>query len=309
MYLLALERAAGIAWDYHPDSATYATISDDITNNILSNTLMIFNNGYYVLSSLLGMSVVGITAMNMVFFSYTNVMIYRVHRDSSHYLPKGKAIWILCLLLLICNPYRLHLGTTMLKDSLIIMLFVFAVTNRFYGRLALIPVLAIFRTASLLYFSIFLRRKYIIAGGFFVLLTWLALGDIVTLLILDFNSHEMVFRGFDRVPTFQQYGLIGAIIRAFVWPILALSGGFMFVSPAPVYAIVSLGIFGGLAYMILMTGRVRILLSVYAVMMVFGILVTGFTSYLRYVYPLLVVTPLIAIQIAVAIGKSKVLKE
>ena len=74
------------------------------------------------------------------------------------------------------------------------MILVFAFTSRFYGRIALMPVLVIFRMASVLYFSIFLRRKYIIAGGVCVLLTWLVLGDIVTLLILDFNSNEMVFR-------------------------------------------------------------------------------------------------------------------
>jgi hypothetical protein len=304
--LLVVERAVGIGWDYHTDSVTYATKSDDISSAIYTDMLMIINNGYYVLSSFLGMSVIGITAMNMILFSYTNVMIYRVHRDSSRFLFKGKTVWILCLFILLCNPYRVHLGTTMLKDSVIIMLLVYAFTNGLYSRLVLMPVLVLFRMASPLYFLILLKRNYTLAGGACILLIWAILGDVVTMLILDFNSNEMVFRDFDRVPTFQDFGLAGAVARAFVWPFLALSGTFSLISPAPAFAIISIGIFGGLAYMILMTGKFRVSLSVYAVMMVFAILVTGFGTYLRYVYPILVLMPLMAIQAAGAIKQADI---
>lgn len=305
LYLLLMERSIGIGWDFHPDSVTYATKSSEIASAVYGGTLPFFNNGYYVLSSILGMNIFVITFMNMLFFSYTNVMIYRIHKSASKFIKRGKTIWILCLLLLICNPYRMHLATTMLKDSLIIMLLVFAFSNKTFSKIIMLPFLSLFRIVSIAYFSIFFKRIYVFLGISFVLLLWAILGDIVNVLILKFNSVEMVFRDFDRIPTFQDQGIIGAIMRSIIWPILAFTGGFVFLSPDPAYAIVSSGIFASLFYMILMTGRVHISLSAYATMMLFGILVTGFTSYLRYVYPIIVVLPLIAIQSKAIINMKK----
>ena len=303
--LLVMERAVGIGWNYHADSVTYATLSDQMSSNIYNgNRWMLFNNGYYVISSFLGMSIVGITIMNMIIFSYTNVMIYRVHRDASRFLSKGKPIWILCLLLLLCNPYRIHLGTTMLKDSLIIMFLVYALSNKASARVALMPILAVFRIASLIYFIIFLRRKYILIGAVCALLIWMVLWDALNVIILDFNSSEMQFREFDRVLTFQDLGVAGALIRGIVWPLLAFSGAYVLLSPAAPFMMVYVGIFGGLVYIKLMTGRIYVPLSVYAVMVVFGVLVTGYTSYLRYVYPVLVLAPLIVVQATTVINRS-----
>jgi hypothetical protein len=307
--LLVLERGAGIGWDYHPDSVTYATLSDSVWQSISDNNLlMLFNNGYYVLCSFLGMSIIGITIMNMIIFSYTNVMIFRIHRDASRFFSNGNSIWLLCLALLICNPYRVHLGTTMLKDSLIIMLLVYAFTNQNFVRTIMVPILALFRLASILYFSIFFKRKYIIWGGVLALLIWAILGEVITNQILYFNSSSMQLRAFDTVPNFQSFGLVGAILRAILWPIFALSGAFVFLSPAPAYMMVAIGIYFGLAYTILMIGRVRVPLAVYGVMMLFGLMVTGYTSYLRYVYPILVLTPLIIIQAAAVIERNKVIR-
>ena len=44
----ALERFLGIPWDFHPDAETYATSSNFIAYNVLSNPIEIFNNAHYV---------------------------------------------------------------------------------------------------------------------------------------------------------------------------------------------------------------------------------------------------------------------
>ena len=143
----------------------------------------------------------------------------------------------------------------MLKDSLIIMLLVYAFTNQNFVRAIMVPVLALFRLASILYFSIFFKRKYILWGGVLALLIWAILGEVITNQILYFNSSSMQLRAFDTVPNFQNFGLMGAILRAILWPIFALSGAFVFLSPAPAYMMVAIGIYFGLAYTLLMIGR------------------------------------------------------
>ena len=41
------------------------------------------------------------------------------------------------------------------------------------------------------------------------------------------NQVDMTFREFDNVPNFFQYGVLGAVFRAIIWPFLFLTGLFI----------------------------------------------------------------------------------
>lgn len=115
---LIFERAIGIEWDFHPDSVTYATTSHEISKNILNEGIgSAINNSYYFICSILEQSITAIIAMNMIFFALTNLVILRLHVKFTGDINLAKYSLLLLLLL---NPYRMHLATTMLKDTLII---------------------------------------------------------------------------------------------------------------------------------------------------------------------------------------------
>ena len=61
--LLAIERSAGMGWDFHPDSVTYATDSISVASQIYESQYFseLFNNGYYVVAALLAQNILLIT--------------------------------------------------------------------------------------------------------------------------------------------------------------------------------------------------------------------------------------------------------
>jgi len=288
--LLGIERAVGIGWDFHPDSVTYATTSGDVYESIVENWLGLFNNGYYVLAYLLGESIVAITFMNMLVFALTNGLIYKSIREKSHY-PITSAL----MLLLLLNPYRVHLSTTLLKDTMIIFLVVLVVISTNANRA--IPIVSLFmlRIASPLYLIILVPRRLLFYGFLAVSLLIAFYWDAAFNRILEFNEQEMRLRDFDSIPTFQEFGFFGAVLRGIFWSLLSVSGVFALVSPAPAYVPVAIGSVMTLLFIKKATGSFKIPLQLLIVTSIFGVMVTGFTAYIRYIYPVLVAWPLIVI--------------
>lgn len=288
--LLGVERAVGIGWDFHPDSVTYATFSEEAYVSIVENRLGLFNNGYYVLSYFMGQSVIAITAMNMVVFALTNGLIYKTINEKSYY-PVGRAL----LLLLLLNPYRAHLSTTMLKDTLIIFFVILFVGSPFVTRAFSFLSMIALRVASPLYLIMFIPRRYIFYAGLIALTLMIVFWDVVAGRILEFNDLEMQLRDFDRIPTFQEFGIWGSVLRAIIWSLLAFSGTFVLLSPAPEFIPVAIGSIMILIFIKKATGSYKIPLQLLFVTSMFGVMVTGYTAYIRYIYPILVAWPLIAV--------------
>lgn len=288
--VLGAERAVGIGWDFHPDSVHYATSSEEAYISIVDNWAGVFNAGYYVLSYFLGQSVVAITLMNMILFALTNGFIYKSIKDQSPY-----PISAYLLLLLLLNPYRIHLSTTMLKDTLIIFLMILLVRSSFATCTVSFLSLVVLRVASPVYLITLIPRRFI----FYIALAGLALmaafWDTVFGRILEFNEQEMQLRDFDRIPTFQELGFWGSIIRGITWSLLALSGTFALISPAPAFIPVAIGSVMTLVFLKKATGSYKIPLQLLIATSIFGVMVTGFTSYIRYIYPILVAWPLIVV--------------
>jgi hypothetical protein len=289
--LLCIERVVGIGWDYHPDSVFYATHSDEIYFNIVDDWLKVFNNGYYVVVHFLSQSVIVTTLMNMTAYSMTNAILYKTIKENSKY-----KIDFLLLMLLLFNPYRLHLSTTMLKDTLIILMMVLLVRGGIKTRAMSFFGLVLIRVASPIYIIALIPRRiflYLIPA---VLAVIYIMWPYVVLRVLEFNSQLMQFREFDNIPTFQDLGLLGAIIRGVVWSILGLSGVFAIVSPSPEFILVAIGPVITLIFIKKATGTYNIPLELLAAASIFGVMVTGYSSYIRYIYPLIVVWPIIAMK-------------
>ena len=293
---LAIERIAGIPWDFHPDSITYATLADDTVRSILAQSYFsILNNGYYFWASLLGMSVFWMTTANIIMFASTNVALFRFHE---RYCINGQASarWLIALSLLMVNPYRLHLATTALKDTMILLIVVLMALGRRRVTPWLLPFLLALRVASAFYLLIKLKRNQLFQLLFVAILASLFFANELSDRLLDFNAADMQFREFDKIPNFRPLGLFGTLARAVTWPALAITGTFAVVSPALAFFPVAIGSITNQIYCRLATGRFAAPLAVLVPMAIIAALVTGYTAYIRYAYPLLAVLPIVAVQ-------------
>lgn len=290
LIFLLLERLVGIDWDFHPDSVTYATTSLMVADNIRQSGMVgLPNNAYYLIAAFFDESIFLITTYNLVLFSLTNILIAKAHWQ---FRPTSQGKITFFLLILLFNPYRIHLATTMLKDTSIIFLLVLVASSIRFSFFAWLP-LFLLRVMSLVYGLALLKIrhiKFLIFPAFLVILFFS--GQIQEQLISS-NETEMQFRDFDIVPSFAELGLLGLILRSFLWPMFVLSGSFILVSPSIAYFPVSLGCITTQIYCFRFFKMPGYTLGIFIPMVLLAAVVTGFTSYIRYVYPLTIIIPLI----------------
>lgn len=293
---LAGERLLGIGWDFHPDAVTYVENSSLVTEAVLDDWTAVFNNLYYVIVELLDANVGLVISTNILLFGLANVQLWKCHLHLMAAEKKSGAnraeFSIVIFALILLNPYRIHLSTTMLKDTLIIYLLISSFVSR--NIIAAFLLFAL-RKASLIYSIMMVPRRY---------LNLVCLGGILFFLFNHeyFISHldlmhntEMQFRDFDRVPPFSELGSFGILVRGIVWPLLALTGFFVALSPSFEMLLLALGSIFSLAYLLYFLKAKSVLANLYApivVMFLIALLVSGFSSYIRYVYPVLTILPI-----------------
>lgn len=289
LFALIAERAVGIDWDFHPDSVTYATESIDVSRNVINDGFFsVFNNFYYLIVAILGMNIYVVIAMNIFLFSVTNVSLNNFHE---RLITQKTGVTSYVSLLLLFNPYRIHLSTTMLKDSLLIYLFVASLTVGLRYRY-LISLVAV-RLASMIYYVIFFKKSYLyILGVLGIAAIFLVPGAYE--LIEGFNAQEMDFRDFNTVPSYQEYGVFGSLVRACVWPTITITGLYLALSPSILFFPLAIGQWMQIYYMKKM-GLNIFDVRVFSVLFIFSLLVTGYTSYLRYILPIMVVAPFVGV--------------
>ena len=125
IFALILERLIGIGWDFHVDSVTYI---DSIKNYELTDILSLgdlSNNLHYYVVSLLG-SIELVISYNIILASLTNKIIY----DNVICKISSKSIK-LALIIFLFNPYKIHLATTILKDTAVIYFLTIALFTKF----------------------------------------------------------------------------------------------------------------------------------------------------------------------------------
>jgi hypothetical protein len=245
--------------------------------------------GYFCVSLVMNHNLTILVVINIVLYIATSIVLYSYRHNM-----KSFSTYVL-FILVILDPYRAHLALHVLKDTFVIFLVIAGYHYRKYF-LSMILLMITFRSAGLLY--IFAKQRNILK--LFIL-------SILILIIAFFyfpqyfdnimsgGSPDMQFKEYDNIPTFNEFGFLGDVLRAIVWPILTLSGGYLFISHAPLFiplffAMAILTIWSLKSYKCLPFVKGSIITLV-----VFAFLVPGFTSYLRYVYPIIVLTPLLLI--------------
>lgn len=287
--LLFIERLVGIGPDYHPDARTYIENSSEVVAQIFQNPLLIFNNAHYFLVWTLFNEYELIHILNVVIFSFTNVILNKLNKRLGFF--EVVASWILFVNLF--NPYRLHLSTTILKDTIIIGLMVYCVA---YGQSLITSLIGLmFRLAFVIYMPIFLKTRYYLLCTTVAAFAFILDMNSIIKIIENQNEVNMQFRSFDIVPNFSDLGIWGVFVRMITWPFLIVTGVYAILSPSLIYTVISFGSFCSLFIMHKLSDiyifKYDLLIKVYISMAAFAIAANGFTTYTRYVYPIFVVMP------------------
>lgn len=286
-----IEREIGIDWDFHPDAVTYVSISDDVAEGIIDNPLHIINNAHYLWVSFLGSSTNIVVALNIFFWGITNTIIYNSLAEKLR-IRDSSFLWLVFILFLF-SPYRLHLSTTMLKDTIVILLLTcsFVVKNKWLP----LTLLLTWRAAAIFYLINLLTRKIFIFAVFMGLLVLTVNFDFVSQYAAGHDQANMQFRDFDTVPPFKEYEFVGILLRMLLWPIFALTGFYALISPSIFFFPLAIGSIASLTLYCLISKKFNFfsLGQILFTMALFAFFATGFTSYIRYVYPIISIIPII----------------
>ena len=292
LFVLSIERLVGIGWDFHPDANTYITISNGAVSSFDAQNY--FGALFFVLVDMMNSEVWMLITFNIFVYSITNVTLANFFKK--HTGLHKKQIWIL-FLLVIFNPYRTHLSVHVLKDTLIIFGMVYFLTsNRVYSWIFLLLSYSVSHR-TVIYLIAMLNKKnliiLIIPMVFFILMQ--SEGFLPSVLSTT-GQVDMTFRDFDKVPNFFEFGVLGAIIRAIVWPFLYLTGVFFLLSPTIMYLPIAVGSFFLQFWHFKQYGKPALYFQVYLTMGIMAFLVSGFTSFIRYTLPLLTILPILIIK-------------
>ncbi len=296
LVFLFIERLGGIKWDYHPDADTYVTTYQEVSQNLIEQGGgALLNNSYYLVSYLFKGNVESLIALNIVAYSLTNVIFFNVFEN---YFEDGnieKAIKILFYVWIFIFPYRLHLSVQVLKDTLIIFFLAIMTSNLKWKYIALLPLLLL-RVFSICYIIPLLPIRYLKIITVCVLVILLAFPNDILLYLDEKNDVSMTFREFDRVPTFSEFGLMGVFIRTLIWPIFSLTGVYLILSPNVAFFPVALGTFFTQYWSKICLKKWGISFGIFISLAVIASVINGFTSYLRYTFPIIVVIPQLMIR-------------
>lgn len=278
----------GIKWDYHPDSVYYIENSENISEGLSYNN--IYNNLYYYIVSLFNSNVTSLIYFNSLLYVLTNNIIYNQYIKNNFDCTKIEKIIII---LIILNPYRAHLAIHVLKDTVIIFLFILAVVGTVKLKLPSLILLALTRVASVLYFLPYILKKLNLK--MMVLLISLIIIYLYQNYInglFDLQAVDMRFRDFDSVPNFLDQGFLGAILRFVVWPLLLISGLFIFFMPNILVLPIAFSFFLIQIWSLIKYKKLYFNFSILVTLGFFAFLVTGFTSFIRYTIPLITIIPI-----------------
>jgi len=292
-FMLTIERLLGIEWDFHPDAVTYIETS---INTISTFGLRdIQGASFYLLVDLFDSKISLIIIFNILVYSITNVMLARFYYKSIGYRQAN--LTLILFLLVIFNPYRIHLSVQVLKDTIIIFGMVYFLVGRMFSWLGFITTYLI-STRSIIYLATCISKGkilvYLIPIICFIVFY---LGPDVFLSLLSTEGQvDMSFRAFDSVPNFIEFGVLGAVMRSILWPFIYLTGTFIFISPTIMYFPIAIGSFFLQIWHFQQYKKLTLYFQVYLAMGLFAFLTPGFTSYIRWVLPLITLLPIFVIK-------------
>ena len=292
LFVLSIERLTGIGWDFHPDANTYITISNGAVSNF--DVQSYFGALFFALVDMMNSEVWMLITFNIFVYSITNVTLANFFKK--HTGLHKKQIWIL-FLLVIFNPYRTHLSVHVLKDTLIIFGMVYFFTSsKIYSWIFLLLSYSVSHRTVIYLVAILNKKNLIIIMIPIVFFISIQSEGFLSSILSAKDQVNMTFRDFDKVPNFFELGVLGAIIRAIVWPFLYLTGIFFLLSPTIMYLPIAIGSFSLQFWHLKQYGRPVLCFQVYLAMGILAFMVSGFTSFIRYTLPLLAILPILIIK-------------
>jgi hypothetical protein len=314
----------GISSTFHPDSAwylntypaySYLSFKISLIDNIL-NFLKYFHNGtfYSSLVSLFhelkalnifnfGNGYRNLILLNIFICSVTSTLIFYHYLKYFHHKQKN-FLFLLSLFIFFVLPYKMHLSVHILKESLIFFFLIIFIL--YQSKISLFFSLLFgtsLRFGFALYYLIFFNFKNLFKLNKLIYL-FITLG--IILLIYYFKIYEMrdykeniidsFFtlmrerhtnvmdgRNIDTIPHFMN-NEIGFIFRSLLWPILFLSGGFIFFTEDIFFKLLGAEII--ILQIITWISHKKLIINLGLVLflIIISLWVTTFTSFYRYSY-------------------------
>ena len=292
LFVLSIERLAGLEWDFHPDANTYIANSVGTKSYPLKNYI---GSLFYILVDLMNSKVWLVVTFNIFIYSITNIALANFFKRHTGLL--SKQILVL-FLLVIFNPYRTHLSVYVLKDTLIIFSMVYFFTsNRIYSWIFILLSYSLTNRTLIYLFTIINKKNLVIILLFMLVFISLQSQEFLYSVLSAKDQGDMTFRSFDKVPNFLEFGLLlGATIRAIVWPFLFLTGTFFLLSPTIMYLPIAVGSFFLQLWHFRQYGSLALYFQAYLVISILAFLVSGFTSFIRYALPVITIIPILALK-------------
>jgi len=292
---LLVERSAGIEWDFHPDAAAYVTDYDLYVDDIAN----IPNNLYFFISRLLGGNLPALIELNILAYSLANAVGWLRIRQYGQVCGLSRGRILAATLVFLLQPYRLHLGVHVLKDTLIILMLLLAVSGAprrmWLAVTALLALLAL-RVSAIIYFVGRLPQRLVVGLPVLASLALATQSQEVIGFLIARNELDMGGRDFNTVPSFEDYGAAGTLMRGALWPLLLMTGAFWLLSPAMTFLPIAVEMLAG-RVVLAQLARVRIdWLPILAALGLMAMLVNSYTAYIRYGYPLVCLLPLLGLQ-------------
>ena len=153
------EGLIGIDRFYHPDSTFYLTKTRLWSfKAFLTNPTLWFHQGYLIVSKYLFNNYYLLILLNFILYSLTNLLIFnQIFKKYFKSLNNFKLFVLFYLLFL--DPYRLHLASHILKETILIFIItVIILSNKKLIKLFFIFLLEIFRSKIL---DLFIHFSYV----------------------------------------------------------------------------------------------------------------------------------------------------
>tara|TARA_B100000674_G_C37959608_1_gene971314 strand:+ start:1336 stop:2418 length:1083 start_codon:yes stop_codon:yes gene_type:complete len=314
--ILYLERKfLNISSTFHPDTShylkyykLYKTLSFDYSFilNIKNYFIHFFSNSlFYSIVNLFhelekinpfSSPYRNIVKFNMLIYAITNALIlffYLKENKEINYL-KLFGILFFCFL-----PYKLHLSVSVLKETLLI--FFLSIYVIFPGKLSLI--ISFFfgtplRSSFGMYYLVLIDfNKNFFKKNYLIILLLVCACIIIFIKQVYLSNFEGIFeyiesrnlanmggREFDRVPKFNEFGLIGSLFRMLIWPILFLTGGFIFFSDNIFMFIIGIEVITLQILMFAVKRKLLISFGILIFLILVALYVNTYSSFLRYSY-------------------------
>lgn len=217
---------------------------------------------------------------------------------------------LILLTIILFLPYKTHLYSNILKDGIILFLLIFFFTNKkIYSLIISLFIGLSIRWGFILYFFLFINKKIFskkILKAITVIIFIISIFIFFNIIYTDGNIFESLInfvkertnstmsgRDYDMVPNFNHIPY-GGLIRGIIWPVLFLSGLFVFYTESYLFYALAFEVLLIQIFIYLFYKKFIFNLNLFIVIFIIGIYTSTFTSFFRYAYLAFYISTLIS---------------